>query len=190
MQAVIYAWSECFCVFFFFKLSADVEFSIGALCGIMIFNRIMMYTVDASLQWLPRGGFISVGTTLSQLPISLLCFVISLFFLWAVFRIHKLWYHVSSALCIACIVHGFNGHLDHCYCQWGWLTTFAYDSWFIVMCSNVFSQLPLCFPGVNNKAGLGSAWDRFRPIDRTVTCQVHYGFHALIMQICFYAFQI
>lgn len=66
---------------FFFRLSADVEFSIGALCGIMIFNRIMLYTVDASLQWLPRGGFISVGTTLSQLPISLLCFVISLFFL-------------------------------------------------------------------------------------------------------------
>ncbi len=63
------------------------------------------------------------------------------------------------------------------------LTTFAYDS--IVMCSNVFSQLPLCFPGVNNKAGLGSAWDRFRPIDRTVTCQVHYGFHALIMQYVF-----
>ncbi len=46
-------------------------------------------------------------------------------------------------------------------------------SWFIVTCWSVFSQLPLCFPGVNNKAGLGSVWDRFMPIDRAVTCQVH-----------------
>ncbi len=59
------------------------------------------------------------------------------------------------------------------YCPCEWLTTFAYDSWFIVTCWSVFSQLPLCFPGVNNKAGLGSVWDRFMPIDRAVTCQVH-----------------
>lgn len=43
LQAVIYALSESFCGFQAVCKSADVEFSIGAICeGIKIFNRIML----------------------------------------------------------------------------------------------------------------------------------------------------